>query len=64
MLGVVNSDQSPIACLWTSITPPPGSKEQLLALGTLGFLIGMWADFLTSEEKRMDQVMTLEAGNS
>ena len=42
----------------------PGSKEQLQALGTLSFLIGMWADFLTAEEKRMDQVMALEAGNS
>ena len=39
---------------------PPGSKEQLLALGTLSFLIGMWADFLTAEEKRMDQVLALE----
>ena len=27
-----------------------GSKEQLRALGTLNFLIGMWADFLTAEE--------------
>ena len=41
-----------------------GSKEQLRALGTLNFLIGMWADFLTAEEKRMDQVLVLEAGNS
>ena len=41
-----------------------GSKEQLQALGTLNFLIGMWADFLTAEEKRMDQVLVLEAGNS
>ena len=24
----------------------------------------MWADFLTAEEKRMDQVLVLEAGNS
>ena len=42
----------------------PGSKEQVQALVTLSFLIGMWADFLTAEEKRMDQVMALEAGNS
>ena len=42
----------------------PGSKEQVQALATLSFLIGMWADFLTAEEKRMDQVMALEAGNS
>ena len=42
----------------------PGSKEQVQALATLSFLIGMWADFLTAEEKRMDQVIVLEAGNS
>ena len=41
-----------------------GSKEQLRALRTLNFLIGMWADFLTAEEKKMDQVLVLEAGNS
>ena len=39
---------------------PPGSKEQLQALATLSFLIGMWADFLTAEEKRMDQAIALE----
>ena len=38
----------------------PGSKEQLQALSTLSFLIGMWADFLTAEEKRMDQAIALE----
>ena len=37
-----------------------GSKELLLALATLSFLIGMWADFLTAEEKRMDQAIALE----
>ena len=42
----------------------PGSKEQLQALSSLSFLIGMWADFLTSEEKRMDQVLVLEGGHS
>ncbi len=42
----------------------PGSQEQLQALATLSFLIGMWADFLTAEEKRMDQVLALKAGNS
>ena len=41
----------------------PGSQEQLQALRTLSFLIGMWADFLTAEEKRMDQVLALEAGH-
>tara|TARA_B100002051_G_scaffold214322_1_gene206336 strand:+ start:464 stop:613 length:150 start_codon:yes stop_codon:yes gene_type:complete len=38
----------------------PGSKEQLQALATLSFLIGMWADFLTAEVKRMDQALALE----
>ena len=38
----------------------PGSKEQLQAFATLSFLIGMWADFLTAEEKRMDQALALE----
>ena len=42
----------------------PGSKEQLQALSTLSFLIGMWVDFLTAEEKRMDQVLALEVGHS
>jgi hypothetical protein len=42
----------------------PGSKEQLQALSTLSFLIGMCADFLTAEEKRMDQVLVLEVGHS
>jgi|TARA_X000000950_G_scaffold80962_1_gene101746 hypothetical protein len=42
----------------------PGSKEQVQALATLSFLIGMWADFLTAEEKRMNQVLVLEAGLS
>ena len=41
-----------------------GSKEQLRALGTLSFLIGMWADFLAAEEKRMAQALALEAGHS
>ena len=42
----------------------PGSKEQLQALSTLSFLIGMCPDFLTAEEKRMDQVLVLEVGHS
>ena len=41
-----------------------GSKEQLQALNALSFLIGMWADFLAAEEKRMDQVLVLEAAHS
>ena len=41
-----------------------GSKEQHQALNTLSFLIGMWADFLAAEEKRMDQVLVLEAAHS
>ena len=39
----------------------PGSKEQVRALNTLSFLVGMWADFLVQEEKRMSSAMTLEA---
>ena len=42
----------------------PGSKEQIQSLVTLSFLIGMWGDFLSAEEKRMDQVLVLEAGHS
>ena len=41
-----------------------GSKEQLRALGTLSFLIGMWANFLAAEENRMDQALVLEASHS
>jgi len=39
----------------------PGSKEQVRALNTLSFLVGMWADFLVHEEKRMSSALTLEA---
>ena len=42
----------------------PGSKEQLQALNTLSFLIGIWADSLAAEEKRMDQVLVLKAAHS
>ena len=38
----------------------PGSKEQGRALTTLSFLVGMWADFLTAEEKRMASALALE----
>ena len=38
----------------------PGSKEQVRALSTLSFLVGMWADFLTAEEKRMASALALE----
>ena len=38
----------------------PGSKEQVRALTTLSFLVGMWADFLTAEEKRMANALALE----
>ena len=40
---------------------PPGSQEQLRALKTLSVLIGMWADFLAAEEKRLDQLLALGA---
>ena len=39
----------------------PGSKEQVRALNTLSFLVGMWADFLVQEETRMSSALTLEA---
>ena len=38
----------------------PGSKEQVRALTPLSFLVGMWADFLTAEEKRMASALALE----
>ena len=41
-----------------------GSKEQLQALNTLSFLIGMWADFLATEEKSMHQALVLKAAHS
>ncbi len=39
----------------------PGSQEQVRALSTLSFLVGMWSDFLVSEERRMSSALTLEA---
>jgi hypothetical protein len=41
----------------------PGSEEQVRALKTLSFLIGMWADFLTSEERRMTAALALGSSN-
>ena len=38
----------------------PGSKQQVQALMTLSFLVGMWADFLSAEARRMDQALALE----
>ena len=38
-----------------------GSKEPLRALTNLSFLVGMWADFLSAEERRMDRAQALEA---
>lgn len=38
----------------------PGSKEQLRALNMLSFLIGMWGDFLKSEERRLKLASTLK----
>ena len=40
----------------------PGSKEQVRALMTLSFLIGMWSDFFQREERRMNEVTALRAG--
>ena len=39
----------------------PGSNEQVRALNTLSFLVGMWADFLSNEERRMNDALTIEA---
>ena len=41
----------------------PGSEEQVRALKTLSFLVGMWADFLTSEERRMTAALSLGSSN-
>ena len=38
----------------------PGSKQQVQALMTLSFLVGIWADFLSAEARRMDQALALE----
>ena len=38
----------------------PGSNAQVRALNTLSFLVSMWADFLSIEERRMDAALTLE----
>ena len=43
---------------------PAGSPEQIRAIGTLTFLVSMWADFfLNSEVRRMDAALTLSRGN-
>ena len=41
----------------------PGSADQVRALKTLSFLISMWSDFLSREEKRMESVLLLKAKN-
>ena len=41
----------------------PGSKEQIRALMTLSFLIGMWADFLDAEVERMTAAISLMQSN-
>ena len=41
----------------------PGSEEQVRALKSLSFLVGMWADFLTSEERRMTAALALGSSN-
>ena len=41
----------------------PGSKEQVRALNTLSFLVGMWADFLLREEKRMNAALSLSSSS-
>jgi len=39
----------------------PGSADQLQALKTLNFLISMWGDFLSHEERRMNSALLLKA---
>ena len=39
----------------------PGSADQLQALKTLNFLISMWGDFLSHEERRMNLAQLLKA---
>ena len=39
----------------------PGSADQLRALKTLNFLISMWGDFLSHEERRMESALLLKA---
>ena len=41
----------------------PGSEEQVRALKTLSFLVGMLADFLTSVERRMAAALALGSSN-
>ena len=41
----------------------PGSNEQVRALSTLSFLVGMWSDSLVNEEKRMSSALSLEASS-
>ena len=42
----------------------PGSKQQAQALMSLSFLVGMWADFLSDEARRMDKALALETCGS
>ena len=42
----------------------PGSKEQVQALSTLSFLLGMWGDFFEAEERRMKLASTLRSTSS
>ena len=39
----------------------PGSDAQVKALKTLSFLISMWGDFLSHEERRMQSALLLNA---
>ena len=41
----------------------PGSEEQVRALKTLSFLVGMWADFLTSQVMGMAAALALGSSN-
>tara|TARA_B100001093_G_scaffold399162_1_gene386589 strand:- start:483 stop:683 length:201 start_codon:yes stop_codon:yes gene_type:complete len=39
----------------------PGSQQQIRTLKTLSFLISMWADFLSKEEKPMNAALILDS---
>ena len=39
----------------------PGSADQIRALKTLTFLISLWGDFLSHEERRMNSALLLKA---
>lgn len=55
-----SSGQRQIAWPWISSPLPLAQKNRVQALMTLSFLVGMWADFLSAEARRMDKALALE----